>query len=191
MGNKLKDNRPYLNALVLISSIGVLFMIYLFLISKQYETKKTQELTSEQNTNHSLFEKKYNPNIDQNNEVKRSNILDKQESDHSLKPDSIDDLARQYNRGELILMSECSKAKIDLKLVKDFIFKSRDKKNHQELLGLANIISGNNLRLKLELVRYTNKKYPHRENAKLEKGNLFESKKISSKSIFKKIKKND
>lgn len=112
------------------------------------------------------------------------------QSDSDKKFNSIDEIAKHFTREELNLLSDCSRAKLDLRVVREFISKSKNFNNRADMLGLALLTGEENIRLKMELVRFTNKRFP--DKAHTEFANKASSKKKhNSKNLYKLIKKDN
>jgi hypothetical protein len=122
------------------------------------------------------------------NESMKKSIEYQNESEKTF--NSIDEIAKEFSREELLLMSDCSKAKLNLGVVRAFISKAKRITNRSELMDLALFAGKNNIRLKMELVRFTNKKFPMLAKEKV-KGKIPHGKPYSSNDIFKNIKKNN
>jgi hypothetical protein len=191
MKTKLKIQRRFLFLLTVVGLIALFLLLYLALGDKNNKTKNVKDLSSKGKTNYSeSFVGHFSNNSKMKNEIKskESDRVQKNEPQLYDAPKIIDDLARKFTREELILMRECSRANLDLNIVKGFLSKAQHKKNRQELMELARLMGGSQMRLKLELIRYVNKKFPSQGNEKKDTEDL-EEKKISPNSILMKMKK--
>ncbi len=188
---KIPDQNPR-SVFIGLVVIASLFFIYLFVWNYQLlGSRKGQDLFKPGETNfpHIKKNRDHNANhltINENKSFKK--IIDnKKEADSPPVAKSIDDLAKLYSRQELVLLRECSRTNLDLNLVRIFLAKSKNMNNRQELMDLAKSIGANDFRLKLELVRYVNKKVTPQQIEKNERVKFPNEKENISKSIFQKI----
>ena len=175
MKNKSSNKSKRFLLTLAIISVGILFYITYPFSSRILKESKSSNSTEIGNKMTKVEREKPIPPLEVKKQERKKNEDEK----------TIHDLAREYKRDELELLKNTSRVGLDPRLVNEFIKRSRLIKSRELQLEVAKEMSGNNLPLSLEFVRFTNKKFPQ-EKVQAPKA---PGKPFKPKDVFKSIKK--